>query len=285
MTMRTMIALLLAAAAAAGAPAPGPSAGPDPAIPAGTAAPVTADSAEPRAPMPAGEIVIPGAAPAAPAPAGATAPAPARDGGRKSIKTAFFLSLALPGAGEYYVGAKRYTASFLTAEGLIWSFALVSKYQGEMWRRDYRDYAAVQAGANYSREDDDYYRDIYEYPNSEWYNEDQWRQARDLYPDDLPAQAAYVSDKLYGVADAWRWQTDGEWSRYRELRVRSRNALQRISYAAGSALLNHLLSAVNAARLARRYNKQRTVRAGAAWRLDVARHPDGAFRVLVAGEF
>ncbi len=181
MTMRTIIALLLVAAATAGAQAPD--------LTSGTAAPAPADSAKPAVPTPAGEIIIRDAAPAAPAPDVAAAPAPNKDSGRKSIKAAFFLSLALPGAGEYYVGAKRYTAGFLTAEGLIWSFALVSKFQGEMWRSDYRDYAAVRAGANFSREDDNYYRDIYEYPNSEWYNEDQWRQARDLFPDDLRAQA------------------------------------------------------------------------------------------------
>ncbi|MCU0606373.1 MAG: hypothetical protein MUF78_02860 [Candidatus Edwardsbacteria bacterium] len=255
--------------------------------------PAKPDSVPPSPGPGPGEIIIREAAPpkpaavADPAPV-AAAPSPiaveSRD--RKSIKRAFFMSLVVPGAGEYYVGAKRYTAGFLAAEGLIWSFALVSKFQGDMWRRDYRGYAAQRADANHSREDDDYYRDVYEYPNSDWYNEDQWRQARDLYPDDLAAQAAYVSDKLYGEADAWRWRTDGDWNRYRELRVRSRNALQRISYAAGSALLNHLLSAVNAARVARRYNKRHAATAGTVgWRLDVDRRPDGGIRVQVAGEF
>ncbi|MDI6738831.1 MAG: hypothetical protein QME74_00520 [Candidatus Edwardsbacteria bacterium] len=204
---------------------------------------------------------------------------------RKSIKKALFMSLAVPGAGEYYVGSKKYAAGFLTAEGLIWTFALVSKFQGEMWKRDYRNYAAQQAGANFARDDDNYYRDIYEYPNSDWYNEDQWRQAREQYPNDPAAQAAFVSGRLYSSDDAWRWQSAEQWNSFRSLRVKSRTALQRISYAAGSALLNHLLSGVNAARLARGYNKRPVRKAEAfGWRLDVARD-GGDFQIRLVGNF
>jgi len=232
-----------------------------------------------------GEIIIrdiPRQQPATPEPERQSAP---RAAGRKSIKTAFLMSLALPGAGEYYAGEQRHAVGFFTAEGLIWSFALFSKFQGEMWKRDYRNYAAQKAGSNFSRENDEYYRDIYEYPNSDWYNEDQWRQAREHYPDDPAAQAAWVSGRLYTAADAWRWQADGEWHSYRSLRIKSRSALQRISYAAGGALLNRVLSSVNAARLTRRHNRRPDARASAVnWRLDAARNGDNlTFRL--AGEF
>ncbi len=244
-----------------------------------------ADSVKAQLPAQSDEIIIrdlPVTQPALPEP---VKPAAAPRANRKSIKQAFFMSLALPGAGEYYVGAKRYAAGFLTAEGLIWGFALVSKFQGDMWRSDYRNYAAQQAGANYGREDDNYYRDVYEYPNSEWYNEDQWRQAREQYPTDPQAQAAFVAGRLYGTADAWRWTTESDWDRYRSMRVKSRKALQRISYAAGSALLNHLLSAVNAARLARSYNiRQARKTAAIEWRLDLGRDQD-AYQLRLVGNF
>lgn len=248
--------------------------------------PATRDSLPPGPARESNEIIIRDAPAAKPAPVTAVVPAAPVKGDRKSIKRAFFMSLAVPGAGEYYVGNKKYTAGFLTAEGLIWSFALVSKFQGEMWKRDYRDYAAQQAGANFTREDDNYYRDMYEYPNSDWYNEDQWRQAREQYPSDPAAQAAFVSGRLYAAEDAWRWQTEGEWSDYRLLRVRSRKALQRISYAVGSAVLNHLVSGVNAAWLARRYNKRQVIKAEAVrWRLDLARDGGGNLQVRLAGDF
>ena len=249
-------------------------------------APVKSDSLQPAPAKQSNEIIIRDAPPAKTALVETIVPAAKVTIDRKSIKKAFFMSLAVPGAGEYYAGNKKFTAGFLTAEGLIWSFALVSKFQGEMWKRDYRNYAAQQAGANFSRDDDNYYRDMYEYPNSDWYNEDQWRQARDQYPNDLASQAAFVSDKLYAAEDAWRWQSDDEWSSYRSLRVRSRKALQRISYAAGSALLNHLLSAVNAARLARSYNKRQVIKAEVfRWRFDVARDAGGNLQVRLAGGF
>jgi hypothetical protein len=175
---------------------------------------------------------------------------------RKSVKKAFFLSLAVPGAGEYYVGQKKYTRGFLAAEAVIWSLALFSRCQGAMWKDDYIAFAAAEAGANPSRKDDLYYQNIYEWPNSDWYNEYQWAEARDLYPDDPDAQAAYVADKLYSGADAWEWQSAEEWDRFRNLRVKSESAYRRVTYAAGTALLNHMLSAVNAARLAKSHNNR-----------------------------
>jgi hypothetical protein len=183
---------------------------------------------------------------------------------KKSARKAFFLSLLVPGSGEYYVGQKGYTKGFVAAEAVIWSAALYNKYQGDIRRRDYISYAAQQAGSNSSRTDDFYYQNVYEWPNSYWYNEDQWRQARDLYPYDPAAQQAYVADKLYSPEDAWEWQDYGQWEKYRSLRVKSRNSLHWISYSVGAAVLNHMLSAVN---------KQRTKLSQTAdWRLECYSH-------------
>lgn len=176
---------------------------------------------------------------------------------KKSARKAFFLSLLVPGSGEYYVGYKNYAKGFIGAETVIWTAAVYNKYQGDVRRRDYIAYAAQQAGSNPGRTDDFYYQNVYEWPNSYWYNEDQWRQARELYPYDPAAQQAYVSDKLYSSVDSWEWLNEGQWYYYRGLRVKSRNALHRISYSVGASVLNHILSAVNAARLAKRFNKQR----------------------------
>lgn len=204
---------------------------------------------------------------------------------RKSIKKAFFLSLAVPGAGEYYVGQKAYTKGFLASEALILSFALFSRYQGGMWRDDYIAYAAYQAGANPDRNDDLYYQNIYEWPNSDWYNEYQWVEARDLYPDDPAAQSAYVADKLYTGADAWEWRNAEEWDRFRSLRVKSESAYRRVTYAYGAALLNHVLSAVNAARLAKSHNDRLPKKKGVALDLNVIPTADGGLGITLGGRF
>jgi len=203
----------------------------------------------------------------------------------KSIKKAFFLSLAVPGAGEYYVGKKRYTRGFLASEALIWSFALFSRYQGSMWRDDYIAFAAQSAGANPSRSDDLYYQNIYEWPNSEWYNEYLWAEARDLYPDNPAAQADYVAGKLYSPEDAWEWQSTEDWDRFRNLRVRSESAYRRVTYAAGAALLNHLLSAVNAARLAKSNNDGIRRKKRIAVGCQVLPTWDGGMSFTVTGKF
>jgi hypothetical protein len=175
--------------------------------------------------------------------------------GRKSVRTALLLSLLMPGTGERYAGSRRYAYGFWAAEGAVWSYALFNELQGAIIRRDYISYAAQHAGSNPDQRSDDYYRDIYEWPNSDWFNEDQWRRAREQYPDDLDAQARYAGGKLYPAADAWQWDDTAEWRRYRGLRVRSQNALHRVSYAIGAALANRLLSGVNAVRVARAHNR------------------------------
>jgi hypothetical protein len=192
---------------------------------------------------------------------------------RKSARKAFFLSLLVPGSGEYYAGQKGYTKGFVAAEAVIWSAALYNKYQGDMRRRDYISYSAQQAGSNSGRTDDFYYQNVYEWPNSYWYNEDQWRQARELYPYDPAAQQAYVADKLYSEEDSWAWQNYDQWFYYRGIRVKSRNYLHRISYSVGASVFNHMLSAVNAARLAKRFNKQSSkLTQGPDWRMECYSH-------------
>lgn len=204
---------------------------------------------------------------------------------KKSVRKAFFLSLAVPGAGEYYVGHKKYTRGFLASEAAIWAFALFSNYQGGVWRDDYIAYAAAQAGANPRRRDDRYYENIYEWPNSDWYNEYQWVEARDLYPDDPAAQAAYVADKLYAAVDAWEWKSRDEWNRFRNLRVKSESAYRRVTFAVGAALLNHTLSAVNAARLAKSHNSKTPLRRRMAMEFNVHPAPGGSMAVSVTGRF
>jgi hypothetical protein len=206
---------------------------------------------------------------------------------KKSLRKAFFLSLVLPGAGEYYAGARTQAKSFLGAEAAIWSFAGYSKFQGEMWRRDYRNYAAQRAGANPGIGDDLYYQNIYEYPTSDIYNEEVWAEARLMYPGDPQAQEAYVSGKLYTGQDDWAWQTASEWYQYRGLRVKSQESLHRISYSYAAALLNRLLSSVNAARLARQHNRSRNRRAGILdqWQLRLASGEKGEPGIILGREF
>ena len=205
---------------------------------------------------------------------------------RKSARKAFFLSLLIPGSGEYYVGQKGYTKGFVAAEAVIWSAALYNQYQGDMRRRDYIAYAAQQAGSNPGRTDDFYYQNIYEWDNSFWYNEDQWRQAIALYPYDPAAREAYVADKLYSEEDSWDWQNDDQMNYYRGLRVKSRNYLHRVSYSVGASVLNHMLSAVNAARLAKRYNKQGAkLSQGPDWRMECYSYQPETVTLTLSGSF
>ncbi|MEE9554533.1 MAG: hypothetical protein V3W18_09570 [candidate division Zixibacteria bacterium] len=71
------------------------------------------------------------------------------DYGSKSPFKAFMLSLAVPGAGEYYAGKKYRAVGFLTADILFWSGYFIYHSKGVSTEKDYQAYA----DDNYNEED------------------------------------------------------------------------------------------------------------------------------------
>lgn len=70
------------------------------------------------------------------------------DYGIKSPFKAFMLSLAVPGAGEYYTGKKYRAIGFIAADVLFWSGYFIYQNKGVRSEKDYKTYADV----NYSEE-------------------------------------------------------------------------------------------------------------------------------------
>lgn len=63
------------------------------------------------------------------------------DYGIKSPFKAFMLSLAVPGAGEYYTGKKYRAIGFITADVLFWSGYFIYHSKGVSTEKDYKAYA------------------------------------------------------------------------------------------------------------------------------------------------
>jgi hypothetical protein len=175
--------------------------------------------------------------------------------GWKSPRRAMLYSLILPGMGQWYSDSKGAAKLYFTIEAGLWSYFLVSKAQEGILRTGYTAFAAGNANTNPSGAPDQYFKDLGQFYSSDSANEWIRRQAREQYPNDRAAQNDYISSRLYTGDRTWYWKSEAAWITYRDQRVRSLEAGHRASYAIGWAIVHHVLSALDAARVASKHNR------------------------------
>ncbi|MFQ6093631.1 MAG: hypothetical protein ACE5OR_13335 [bacterium] len=162
----------------------------------------------------------------------------------KSPGKAFFLSLLVPGLGELYAGSSQKGKIFLAAEAAVWSgFAAFEQYSA--WkRRDYEVFAAAHAGVKLDGKDDDFFKNVGIYQNVRSYNADRLH-ARDM-------DEVYWDEDLY----FWEWDSPESQALFSQLRNSSRKAHRRALNMVGVGVLNRLISAIDAVRSARAFNRK-----------------------------
>lgn len=199
----------------------------------------------------------------------ATAPrtAPAAEPSAPSRTKALALSLILPGAGEYYSGSKKSAAVFFGAECALWAvFGGFRGYAGSRLQ-DCRLYAAGHAGADPWGKGRDFMVAMENFMTLADYNEAKLRQ-RDL-------NAVYPE----GGAYEWKWDSDASRRRFERMRISCDRADRAALFTAGGIALNHIVSGINAMRVARGAEAAAARRAGAPastdWRVSFAGLPDG----------
>jgi hypothetical protein len=161
---------------------------------------------------------------------------------KKSMPLALFLSSAVPGAGEYYLGSRSRSKVFLGIEVAAWASYLAFTYQGRRVRDNYKLFASANAGAYGGSESELYWNAVEWNATNEAYNEGVREDARALYPDDWEKQQQYIKEHVFEGDLAWSWENAGSIEEFRRLRRESRNAFQYAVYSTGFALLNRLAS-------------------------------------------
>ena len=153
---------------------------------------------------------------------------------------AFFLSFLLPGAGEYYAGSKKMAKIFLGTEVLLWSTYFSFRIYGNWKKSDYELYAVSHAGIQPAGKDHKYYVAMENYNSLREYNEAKLRQRNlaDLYPED--------------EQHSWQWDNKDSRRTFGTLRVASDRAYNRSLFVIGGVLINHLISGIDALRLAKK---------------------------------
>lgn len=161
----------------------------------------------------------------------------------QSVGKAFLLSLLVPGTGEYMNGHKGYGRFFFGAELLLWGSVIANREYVDILRDEYRAFAVEHAGLSPSGKDPDFWNNIGKYDDLYSYNE-QRRRERNI-------------NAIYPETGAYFWSWDSRSNRfvYDGRRISSNEIANRDTYFYAAIVLNHLVSGINAMRLARKHNR------------------------------
>lgn len=182
--------------------------------------------------------------------------------GAESGAGGFWRSLVLPGWGQHAAGDKLAARRFLTTEAMLWLGYFGLQAAAGVREENYRTYAATHARARTEGKGDEYFDDLGFYASHHQHN--RFARVED------GAQA-----ELYPGTPEFTWEWDAQESRlrYRELRNGATGMKRNALYLTGLVVVNHLVSAVHAARARGRAGEG----AEASLSLDWRPGPRGAF--------
>jgi hypothetical protein len=162
---------------------------------------------------------------------------------RKNQAVAVVYSLLLPGMGELYADRFDNGRYSLVAEAALWLTYSSFQQYGNWLQGDARSFASAHAGAVPSGKDDQFYVNLGNFSNVYDYNDKKLRD-RNISEVYDPSQGYF-----------WNWDSDASRQRFRALRISSDKVINNSRFVIGAIVVNHILSALNAARLVRQFNK------------------------------
>lgn len=164
--------------------------------------------------------------------------------GRKSGAQAALYSILLPGAGQYYCGQRKTARYFFAAEAASWLGYIAFRTYGGWKKDDYIQYGLEHAGAQLEDKDDEFIDYVSFYDNIDQYNE---------YGRAIDRDRPYFAKT---AAHYWSWDSDDKKNAFRDLKNRSREAYRRSDFMIGAMILNRIVSAIHAVRIAGKTGKR-----------------------------
>jgi len=164
--------------------------------------------------------------------------------GSKSVFKAALFSSLVPGGGQYYLGKRKTARYFFAAEALTWLGYFSFRTYGNWRQDDYIAYAAIHANADLEGKSDDHLAWVGFYSNIREFNS---------FGRVWDPERAYLPDT---PENHWEWKTDDERQTYRDLRNRSLEAYRRSDFMIGVAILDRVVSVIDAIRSARRMGRR-----------------------------
>ena len=161
----------------------------------------------------------------------------------KDRSTAFFRSLLIPGAGEYYLGKHTLAKAFFFTEISLWFSYFAFREYGKWQRNDALAFAATHSGAKFKGKPSQFFIDIGNYPDVYQYND--------------AKQRMFQFEKVYSDEDYfWSWDLDANRRQFDKMRISGDQALNKSVFVLGGIFANHLLSAIHSVWQTHRYNQK-----------------------------
>lgn len=161
-----------------------------------------------------------------------------------SMKKGLILSILVPGAGQYYAGAKTKGQVFMGVEAAIWGGFIAYRVYGGWKKDDYKRIATAYAGVNTDGKDDTFYDMVGFYDSREEYN----LYGRLYYPD----RQYYPDNDSYD----WQWDSDARRKEYKRLKDDAKTALRNSTFFLGLAVANRVISAIDTYRTIKSANRK-----------------------------
>lgn len=157
---------------------------------------------------------------------------------------AFLLSFLLPGCGEWYAGSPKMAKIFFGSEVVLWATYIAFKTQENWYVDDYTLFAVSHAGIDPSDKEHDYFVNIENFSSLRDYNEAKLRQRNPavLYPE---------TDEYN-----WEWDSDANRKSFEDMRIKADDAKNHALLVIGGIVINHVVSGIDAARVARKAQKK-----------------------------
>ena len=161
-------------------------------------------------------------------------------------------SLTLPGWGQATLGRHTSAVFFGLTETAIWGTFVAFRIQVAMREDSFLRTAGLHAGIDLGGRNEEWRRIVGDFSSSDEYNRlVVLRDAANLYYFESEAYWAYFEEHKLRGADTWVW-SDGGQLHYLEQRRNAQRSAQRANTALAMAVVNRIVSALHAARIAGR---------------------------------
>lgn len=160
-------------------------------------------------------------------------------------------SLLVPGWSQFRAGNTGRGIFFASVEATIWAVYGASQMQGNQRENTYQDFARNFASVGGGDRDDDYWRAVGRYKDSDEYNERVRRENRAAAEEQAlngETVTVGIDDGVVGGADEWFWTSGNRLLEYRELRADAQTAYDRADAMLFFAVVNRLVAFLEAFR-------------------------------------
>ena len=161
-----------------------------------------------------------------------------------SLVKAGIYSALLPGLGEYYVGHRSKARIFFAVEAATWISFLTYHMYGNWKEDDFINFAAAHANASLEGKNEEFQDWVGFYVDIDQFNS--------LGRVEDPERPYLIDND----ENHWRWQTAKDQETFRNLKNRSRDAFRRRDFMIGLAIVNRVVSIIDAVRDAKRSQRE-----------------------------